>query len=124
MDDQLSSSCELEKLIRDFGELRLVAQHVPGKAMDVGCARVDLSLGVEIEVDIPSGRAAIDEFDGRNLDDPMSLLRVESGRFGVEHDLAHLPRAPACDSPSGSRARLARRAHLPFSAFPDNAHVL
>ena len=35
--------------------------------------------------------APVDELERRELDDPMALLRVEAGGFGVEDDLAHSP---------------------------------
>jgi hypothetical protein len=33
--------------------------------------------------------AAVDKLDRRELDDPMTLLRVESRGFGIDDDLAH-----------------------------------
>ena len=74
VNDPLGASRELEKFVDDVGEPQLVAQHVPGETVDVGCAGVDLPFGVEVEVDMPTGRPAVDEFDAGDLDDPMPLF--------------------------------------------------
>src|SRR5690606_7966551 len=54
--------------------------------------RVDLALRVEVEVQVALGEAPADHFHARDLDDPVAVLVLESGRLRVERDLPH----PAC----------------------------
>ena len=89
VDDPLGAARELQELGCDIGEFRLALEVVPGLAMHHGGARVYLALGVDVELDRAAGRAPVDDFDPRNFDDPVALLRVEAGGFRVEDDLAH-----------------------------------
>ena len=57
--------------------------------MDFGRTRVDLALGIEIEVQMAAGRPAVGELNRGDLDDPMALLRVKPGGFGVEDEQTH-----------------------------------
>ena len=36
-----------------------------------------------------SARDAVEELDAADLDQTMTLIGVEAGGFGIEHDLAH-----------------------------------
>jgi hypothetical protein len=62
--------------------------------MDVGSARIDLAIRLQIAVEVVSGQAAIDELDTADLDDPMAILRIETRGLGVEHDLSHVNTRP------------------------------
>ena len=68
---------------------RLVAEHFPREAVDVGRTGVDLALGIDVDVQVAAGRPAVDQFDDADLDDAMALPGIESGRLGVEDELAH-----------------------------------
>ena len=89
MDDPLGAAREVEELRRDVAEFRLALEVVPGLAVHLGRAGVDLALGVDVELDRAAGGAPVDDLDARELDDAVALLRVEAGGFGVEDDLAH-----------------------------------
>src|SRR4029077_8613824 len=51
--------------------------------------RRDIALRVDIAVQPAAGRHVVDQLKRGDLDDPMSVLRVEPGGFGVDHTLAH-----------------------------------
>src|SRR6185503_3216775 len=63
----------------------------------------------QVAVKLAAGLAAIDQLDAADLDDAMSLLRLQPRGFGVEDDLAHAPlrpqrAAPARRGPAGLRS--------------------
>jgi hypothetical protein len=90
VDDPLRAACEFDELCYDIGESRSTAQHFPCHAVNIGGARVDLALRVEIKMEMAPGGPAIDHFDCGDLDDSVAVLRIEPGRFGVENDLPHV----------------------------------
>ena len=49
----------------------------------------NVPLGVDVAVEGLPGREAVDELDAADLEQPVTLVRIESGGFGVEHDFAH-----------------------------------
>ncbi len=81
--------------------------------MHVGCSGVDFAFGVDVKVNAPARQTAIDDLDGRDLDNAMALLGIESRRFGVEDDVTHEPSVR--DDPLGGRdfARIASVPILP-----------
>src|SRR6266536_408712 len=102
VNDPLGATREIEELGDDVAEFRLAAQVVPRLAMDFGRAEVDVALRVDEELDHAAGRAAVDDLEAGQLDDPMALQRIEAGRLGVEDDLTHFsyqPSAVSCQQP-------------------------
>ncbi len=64
---------------------------------------------IEIAVEAVAGRKPVDQLDAADLDQPVALIGIEPGGFGVEHDLAHA--GVLSDSPSrqaGNRAQNAK----------------
>ena len=69
---------------------------------------------IEVAVERPAGRKAVDQLDAADLDQPVALDGVEAGGFGVEHDLAHRTFASAAsESISPGRHLSNRRQDLP-----------
>ena len=64
---------------------------------------------IEIAVERLAGRKAVDQLDAADLDQPMPLIGIEAGGFGVEHDLAHCS-VPQAESVPPFRHRSNRRA--------------
>jgi len=89
VDDPLGATSELGELGGDVAKSRLALQILPGHAVDLGRAGVDLALGVEAEMERAPGRATVDDLQRGEFDDPVALLRIEPRRFGVDDDLAH-----------------------------------
>ena len=84
MDDDLGTLAERQELVRDLGELRLVAQVVERHAVDPGRPLVDLALGVDVEMEVVARQAAVDDLHATDLDDPVSVLGLESGGFRIQ----------------------------------------
>jgi hypothetical protein len=49
----------------------------------------NIALGIHVAMPSAPGGNAVDELDAADLDDAVSVKRVESRRLGIEHDLAH-----------------------------------
>ena len=87
--DQLGAGEELQELVRDLGEQRLVGQEIVGNAVHVEGGRVDLAAGRTDEgVIVLAGRNVVPQFHPADLDDPLDI-RIEAGGFGIEDDFAH-----------------------------------
>ena len=90
-----ASPTKVEKLLADVGEQRLVLEKFGRQAVHLERAVRHVALGIEIVVKGVAGRKAVDQFDAADLDQPIALIGIEPGGFGVEHDLAHaLPSYP------------------------------
>jgi hypothetical protein len=89
VDDPLGVARKLDDLVRKVAELRLALQIVPCLPVDFRRAHLDVALRIEVQVQRAAGRPAVDELEGRELDDAVTQLRVEARRFGVDYQLAH-----------------------------------
>ena len=67
--------------------------------------------------DLPA-REAVDQLDAADLDQPMPLIGVEAGGFGIEHDLAHCQ-----SSESEFAANQRRRFGIVATCAQDLAHL-
>jgi hypothetical protein len=54
--------------------------------VDLGRGGIDFAFRIYIEMNVAAGETAIVHLDGGNLDDPMTLPRIEPGGFGVEDE--------------------------------------
>ena len=59
-------------------------------------ASVYLSFWVEINMKMIAAELPIEQFDAADFDDPVTLGRVKSGRFGIENDLTNHRCALCC----------------------------
>src|SRR5271166_3630546 len=50
-----------------------------------------VTLRIHVPVKTPTGRDVVNQLDTGDLDDPMSLARIEARRFSVQYDFAHHP---------------------------------
>ncbi len=83
-----------QQLVCDRGKRRLVRQKLCGDAMDRESLFGHVALGIDVTVKFSAGRDVMDELDAGDLDDAMAFARIQTGRFGVEHDFAQLPSPP------------------------------
>jgi hypothetical protein len=79
---------EAKHVVGQIGEARLVAQELGGEAVHLEGLVWHVALGVEVAMPTAPGRDAIDQLDAADLDHPVAVERIESRRFGIEHDLA------------------------------------
>ena len=49
----------------------------------------NVTLGMDVMMEDLAGRDAVEQLDAADLDQPMPLIGVKPGRFGIEHNLAH-----------------------------------
>ena len=87
-----------QQLVGDRGKRRLVRQKLCGDAVDRERIFGHVALGIDVAVKFAAGRDVVDQLDAGDLDDAMAFARIETGRFGIEHDFAHhysvLPASP------------------------------
>ena len=84
-----------EEIVGDIGEPRLVLEEVGRQPVDGEGLGRHLALRVEIAVEGRAGRNPVEQLDAADLDQAMTLARVEAGGFGVEDDFAHFLSAQA-----------------------------
>src|SRR3954451_17133854 len=77
---------------------------------------VTVRIDVTVE-DLPT-RDAVDELDAADLDQAVTLQRVEAGGFGIEYDLAHAPLTLSLPFRGGTdRRRRSREGKYPHWAL-------
>ena len=89
VNDQLRAADELDQLVDDVREARLLREEFVGDAVHLLRGAVDLAVGTQVAMERAAGLAAIHQLDAADFDDAMSLLRLQARGFGVEDDLAH-----------------------------------
>src|SRR6185369_17841990 len=100
VDHQLRAADELEQLVDDLGELRLLRQELVGDAVHVLRGAIDRPVRAQVAMKAAAGAAAIDQLDAADLDDAMALLRLQPRGFRVENDLPHGALRPPRASPA------------------------
>ena len=104
VNDQLRAVDELEQLVDDLREARLLREELVGDAVHVLRGAVDRPVRAQVAMERAAGLAAIHQLDAADLDDAMSLLRLQPRGFGVEDDLAHERAQTAARSACTTRA--------------------
>jgi hypothetical protein len=82
---------ELQQFLSDLREPRFVVEEIGGQAVHRKGLGRHVSFRVDIAVEVFPARHFIDELDTAYLDQPVSLDRIKSRGFSVEHDFAHKP---------------------------------
>jgi len=77
------------QFVGDVGKFRLTRQKLRRDAMDGERVGRHVAPGIEVAVKFPPGRYVVHQLDAGDLDDAVPVIRVEPGRFGIDHDLAH-----------------------------------
>jgi hypothetical protein len=83
MDHQRVRPDEPEKLVHDRGKRRLASEEFGGQAVDSESIPRHVALGIDMSVKTPTARDMVDQFDAGNLDDPMSIVRIEAGSLSI-----------------------------------------
>jgi hypothetical protein len=89
VNNELRAADEVEQLVCDFGELRVVFQVRAIHAVNSFSALVNVSFRIEEAVVLATGRSSIDQFDAADFYDAVSLGGRKAGGFGIENNLAH-----------------------------------
>ena len=89
MRDQRRLADERDQFVRDLGKARFVPQKLGGQAVHRKSLLRHVALGSKIMMkDLPAGNP-VDELDTADLDQAVTLKRIETGGLGVEHDFTH-----------------------------------
>ncbi len=92
MDHQLRAADVIHKLISHVGKGRFIQQELIGDPVYAECFRIHQPIGLQIDVKIVTGQAAVDHLHGADLNDLVSFVvcpdLVHTGGFGIENNLA------------------------------------
>ncbi len=86
--DQRRVADELQELVADLLEARLVPEELDGDAVHGLGLGLDVALGVDVAVEAGAGGNEVLELQARQLDQPVAGTRIKAGGLGVEDDLA------------------------------------
>src|SRR5678815_2817802 len=86
MNDDLSILYELNQVVGDVTEFRLVFEKLPVDAVHRKGTFIAIALGIDVLMKAALGNSAAHDFDRADLDDPVPILRFEPGCFGIEYD--------------------------------------
>jgi hypothetical protein len=89
VDDQFGVLHEVADLVGDLGELGLVGQEIEREPVHGDGVLMDVALGVDVEVQVAAGQAAVHQFHAADFDQAVACGVVEAGGFGIENDLSH-----------------------------------
>ena len=99
VDDQLGAVDELEELLDDLGEARLVGKEFQRQAGDLLRAGFELAVRPQVAVEIATGGTALDELDAADFDHAVAALPAQAGGFGIQDDLTHRAKSTAAVRP-------------------------
>ena len=89
MDHQFGVADEGDEIVSDGGEDRLFRKSLGGKAMNLERLGRHVAFGVDILMIDPARRHVVHQLDAADFHDPVAVMRVETGRLRVHHDLTH-----------------------------------
>ena len=87
---QLRTADKLQEFRFYLLEPGFVCEKIRGEPMHFNCGCINVTLRVQIAMKVFTGEASILDFDTTDLNDPVSLLRVQPCGFGVEYYLSHI----------------------------------
>lgn len=83
MNHQGVGADEPEKLVQDGGKQRLAGEKFGCQAVDGKSILRHVALGVDVSVKPPAAGDMADQLDASDLNDAMSIVRIETRRLGV-----------------------------------------
>jgi hypothetical protein len=72
-----------KKFVQDGRKRRLASEEFSGQTVDGEGILRHVALRVDISVKTPPGRYMMNQLDAGDLDDPMSITGIETGRFCI-----------------------------------------
>src|SRR6185312_10782407 len=109
MDDQAVAADEGEQLVDYRGERRMLRQELGGEAVHFFRFGRDVALRIDIAMEGAPGRQMVEQLDAGDLDDAVSLRRLEPGGFRIKDDLAHAVQCAARESTAQAASRRSSR---------------
>jgi len=89
VDDQFRTLDESQEIICHVVESGLVIKKFTGDAMYLQGAFINVSIGIQVAMEMLACQPSIDQFNTCNFNDPMSLPGIKAGCFGIQYDLPH-----------------------------------
>jgi hypothetical protein len=74
---------EPEKFVQDGGKQRLAGEKFGCQAVDGKSVLRHVARGIDVSVKPPAAGNMVDQFDASDLDNPVSITRIETRRFSV-----------------------------------------
>lgn len=90
MDHELRTLHKSDELLSNVCKAGLAHKLRTSDAVHGSSGLVDISLGVQIPVELPTRESTADKFDATDLNDPMPLRDLKPRGLGVEDDLSHM----------------------------------
>ena len=100
VDNQDGIPDKLQEAIHNSGKIRIIGKELGRKAMHLEGALFDLTLRIDIDVIALTGRHMVDQLDGADFDNPVSLFRVDTRGFRIKNQFTHV------EFPSGAESSL------------------
>jgi hypothetical protein len=90
VDDQRRLADEGEEIAGDFAKARLAFEELGREAMHLLGIGRHIALRIDVGVKCSSARNVVDELDGADFNDAMTLGRIKAGGLGIDNDLTHV----------------------------------
>ena len=88
VDDEPRIGDEVDEVLGDGGEDRLVREEGVGQAVDPEGPFRHRPLGIDVDVEAAAARAVIDQLDAADLDDAVAGMGFDAGGLGIEDDFS------------------------------------
>ena len=82
---QLRVADDLEKLVGDITEARLVSEKLVGDPVNRHCALIDLAIRLQIDMEMPPGKTPADHLDAANFNHSVTIGHRHACRFGIQN---------------------------------------
>ena len=90
VDDQLPSPQIVHEILNDIAETGFIEKKFVGDAVHLNRRLVDITIRLQVLVEIVSGETTIDHLHTADFDDLVSLLRLQARGLRIQNDLSHL----------------------------------
>src|SRR6185369_6021366 len=89
VDDQRRIANKGEEIVDDLDKTLVAPEELRGQPVNgEGLGRY-VAIRIEVSVERSAGRDAVEQLDAAEFNQPMPLVGIQPGRFGIEDDLAH-----------------------------------
>ena len=83
MNDEFRAADKFQKFVDDFGKPRRYLEILTTDAMHALCALVDLAIGIQKAMKIPTRESPINELEAADFDNTVPMTRGEPCGFGI-----------------------------------------
>jgi hypothetical protein len=87
VDDEPRVADKIQKVAGDLTKYRLFREPLPRQAVNGNRLIGNIDLRIDVAMERPVGGNMVDQFEAADLNDPVPLAWIETGRFRIENDL-------------------------------------